>query len=1117
MGKHREPGENASNLSFTEDLGRSVPQPAHSEFGLPIIPNDAYRIEGEHARGGMGRVLRAEDRRLRRPVAVKELIDNHAVARQRFLREAELTARLQHPSIVPVYEAGFWPDGRPFYAMKFITGRSLRELIADGGTLEARLTLLPHVVAVADAINYAHSHGIVHRDLKPTNVVVGEFGETMVVDWGLGKDLAKGADATDTSVAAPSAPPLETVSGEVVGTPAFMAPEQAAGEPVDERADIYAVGAILYNVLCGEPPYVGANGAEVLSRVGSSDPLPVETREPSVPRDLVAIVTRAMARDRTRRYRTMRELATDLKRFQTGQLVSARSYSRRVLLVRFLRRHARILVPAALFALLAAIVGAVSVRRIVSERRVAELERARAQARTQELTLVHARSALERDPTESIAWLKTATLDEASWSEVAAIAADARARGVARAVLRVEGGGALASPTLSADGRRVYLEADPSGILVADLARPAGFQRLETPQAKQNDLFRTADGKHLVVAAMTGQLIDIDESHRPRLLGVKGLPQPVTPSPVGSVVATCGQDGAVRVWDLASGVSRPLLPSVGDCGFAAWSPDGNFLAATGRDLRTRVWDVRTSAESDPPVARGRHHAFAWSPSGRYAVTSNEASGMTAVELATGAVHTAPSLPEDLGGDFLPGDRYYNRAADGTLRIWSLGGGTPRLLRAHDKKIEEAALAGDGSRLITCSEDETARVWDTESFVSRTLRGHVQSVLGCALSRDGTLAVTAGNDGTARIWDLGDDGTRAFLGNEDDAYGLAFSPDGTHIATGDVTAAIRVWDVKTGQAREYRGHKAGVERVAFFADGRQLASGSEDGTARIWDLASGGSKEIPLGSRVLDLLVVRDGSAVVTSSADGVVRIIDVGAAKLRAEVRAHDTGADHLALSPDNRWVASCGYDGFVTVIALETGAVRQRLAAHQREATGVAFARSGRSLLSVGVDGALREWDVETGRLVQTLRGHTSRIKKLVVAPDQRHVVTGGDDHTVRIWDLESGKSLVLLGHTDGVIGLDVSRDGRYVVSVGRDATARLWDAQRGTLLDLARADALIFRVLISPDSTQFAHIGWDRKVHLVSIVPSRFVPESAAGLRAWLDQLTTAVVGADARIHSN
>jgi serine/threonine protein kinase len=289
---------------------------ANPERLVEVSPTH-YRLEGEFARGGMGRILLARDRRLGRLVAVKELHPGAGPgAGGRFVREALVTARLQHPSIVPVYEAGRWPGGVPFYAMKLVEGRSLDALIRGCADLAARLALLPHFIAVAEAVAYAHQQRVVHRDLKPANVLVGAFGETVVVDWGLARVLGQ-ADGVEHGEEA-GAVPLDgrTVSGTVLGTPHFMAPEQARGEAVDERADVYALGAMLYFLLTGAPPHAGTTSAEVLAAAAAHPPEAVERREPDAPADLVAIVEKAMAHDPAARYPTAQEVATDLRRFR---------------------------------------------------------------------------------------------------------------------------------------------------------------------------------------------------------------------------------------------------------------------------------------------------------------------------------------------------------------------------------------------------------------------------------------------------------------------------------------------------------------------------------------------------------------------------------------------------------------------------------------------------------------------------------------------------------------------------------------------------------------------------------------------------------------------------------
>jgi hypothetical protein len=299
--------------------------------------SERYRVGREVARGGMGSIHVAEDLRLSRTVAVKQLLVRGAPAKARFEREALITANLQHPAVVPVFDFGELPASGPFYAMKLVEGVSLNRAIEKAETVEARLSLLPHVLTVVDAIAYAHSRGIVHRDLKPGNVIVGAFGETVVIDWGLAKEVKASDDTLPVDV-----PPEDeelTQVGTVMGTPAYMPPEQAAGTVVDARADVYALGAILYHVLAGRSPYPAAVAAHVLQEVLAKPPIPLLRSEAGLPIDLVTIVEKAMAREPSKRYPSAREMALDLRRFQTGQLVGAHHYTAWQLLRRLVGKN----------------------------------------------------------------------------------------------------------------------------------------------------------------------------------------------------------------------------------------------------------------------------------------------------------------------------------------------------------------------------------------------------------------------------------------------------------------------------------------------------------------------------------------------------------------------------------------------------------------------------------------------------------------------------------------------------------------------------------------------------------------------------------------------------------
>jgi serine/threonine protein kinase len=481
------PSSGTEDTIPASDLDTVEPSPAAElEPARPApAPEERYKLGEEIGRGGMGRVVEAYDTQLGRTVALKEVLSSTSVAlAKRFQREVRITARLEHSSIVALYDSGVMADGRPYYVMRRVSGRPLDQLIAGAKNLDERLALLPNVLAAIDAIGHAHRRGVIHRDLKPANILVGDLGETVVIDWGLAKVI--GEEEPPPPSFEPHVPSagdsLKTQVGSVFGTPGFMAPEQARGDDLDARSDVYALGATLYQLLAGRPPVGGSSATEVIASTLTKRVVPLAKVAPMAPVELATIIDKALAFEADARYADAGALAEDVRRFLTGQLVAAHRYTRRQRLARFAKRHRAALLVAALAATAVAVLSWFSVHRILEERdaataarseaeqqrRVADTQAAAARQRADQLLLAHARGLLDTSPTEAIAALKhLESTSQPTLDTAAAIAKAAVARGVAWGVRSLPG--ATASLELTRDGKRL-LQVNRTGQLqIVDL------------------------------------------------------------------------------------------------------------------------------------------------------------------------------------------------------------------------------------------------------------------------------------------------------------------------------------------------------------------------------------------------------------------------------------------------------------------------------------------------------------------------------------------------------------------------------------------------------------------------------------------------------------------------
>ena len=463
------------------------------DLELPRADADRYEFGEVVATGGFGLVRRAFDRRLGRIVAVKELHHSDPAAQRRFMFEATITARLQHPGIVPIHDIGRFPGGEPYYCMTLIDGRTLAHHLGAADSLRQRLGLLAHLLTAADAVAHAHAHGVIHRDLKPANVLIGEHGETVVIDWGLAKDL--GVPGESELVASRGEPGLDatlTDMGAVLGTLRYMPPEQARGQAVDRRSDVFALGAVLFHEIVGQPPRAGLERSAILARL--TRPGLAETAALHLsggPRELIAIAEKAMAPRPDDRYVDAAAFADDLRRYLAGRLVDAHRYHLWELLAGWLRRHRAAVAVATIAAVALLAASLLFLARLRDEHAQATAARGRAEAselqalrRADLAILAQARGALAEDLVEALSLTRAVDLrdpDNLRRARLTALAAQGRGapdqvlRGHLRPIehLAPLSDGRLVSVDVGGEVRR-WDPASGLGEVMVDLQAPHG-------------------------------------------------------------------------------------------------------------------------------------------------------------------------------------------------------------------------------------------------------------------------------------------------------------------------------------------------------------------------------------------------------------------------------------------------------------------------------------------------------------------------------------------------------------------------------------------------------------------------------------------------------------------
>ncbi len=985
---------------------------------LPAVSTAAYALGREVARGGMGRILEALDVRIGRPVAVKELLGKAPSLAARFEREARVTARLQHPGIVPIYEIGRWPDGTPFYAMRMVEGRTLREEIRARPTLDERVALLPSMIAASEAVAFAHGKRIIHRDLTPTNILVGEHGDTVVIDWGLAKNLAEDIGA-DADVAAgpyrddPATDTHLTSVGSVIGTAAYMPPEQAKGAAVDQRSDVYSLGAILYHVLAGEPPYRTGKSDEVVLQVQNGPPRTLTEVAAGAPRDLVSIVEKAMAREPAGRYPSARELADELRRFQAGRLVEAHAYSYGERTRRWLRAHRAVVLATAAAAVALAVAGTVGLAGVLRERDRAEEARTKAEVENALLMEEQGRQELVAgNTTRALAWLNEAYKAGDSSPELRFM--------LGVAMNRVES-------------------------IVHTWECAGKVQRIQL----------SPDAKHVMVACQFEIWIGRTSSWE-RTVAIDTPADGAVYSHDGTLVASWDYS-RLSVWEAATGALRLGPIDVGDAARTVhFTPDDRTLVTTSDDAMVRTWDVATGRLRHAMDARsGTMNVVraTITPDGKTILTVTSDGVYRTWEVATGAQVSTFKIPvqpiaddENISPD---GKHVLSCGADGSVWINELTTGRTRLtFAAHAHAAMECRYTHDGGQLLTTGLDGTAKVWDVASGRLLSTLNHGGLWVHAQVSPDGERVATIGSNSVLKLWHAA---SGTLLASLDDPFGLedmdqlVFSPDGRALISARRPSTVVV----------VRDFDAGIRSIRL--DDRATAQGASPDLSRLAIATPDGAVQLvdteTLGPLEHDAIGMpfafsRDATRVAAATADGVV-VLDV---RTGHTIRRVITGKPEMvALDDRGRRLLIAGARSAVWEV--DTGQLALDLG---KRSDKDSLAPAGDVVLAWSDPREVEVWNVDQRRVQATIRLAHETLGPVGFDAAGRHVImTEKDDPAGRtvgfarsvlaIHDLATGTRQIELGRSVFSV-LDVRR--QFLVTSALDGKLGIREASTGKLV---------------------------------------------------------------------
>jgi WD40 repeat protein len=1009
-----------TTVTLTADPASDARLDAYASAEPQVRSPDRYRLITEHGRGGLGRVFRAYDRELGRDVALKEILHGDAVSRARFMREAKITARLEHPGIVPVHEAGCWADGTPYYAMKLVSGSPLRDLIAAQPTIDGRLGLLHHVIAVADAIAYAHRRNIIHRDLKPANVIVGDFGETIVIDWGLAKELAEPDEPAEPSGGRPrpaTRDPELTEAGSVIGTRAYMPPEQLRGEPVDQRADVFAIGAMLWQ-LCAphqEPPADSADRHAVL-------------RAAKIDRDLIAIIDKAVDTAPARRYPDAGALAADLKAFEAGFRITARRYSLYAVVAHWTRRRRALALAALAFVCLLAS-GTVGLAVLYSA--------AQRSAGTAHAALID--SWVQRGQQALFDGMYTRALPllaQAYRAGDSSIAVRAMLHRVIKILDRPRLA-ALADPVgarFRAGGREMMVLDAGGDAAIVEVATGRVTGWLE-PRAKPNaGSYGRISDDGAVVAVTRADTLAIWDGTTTRSIRLDHIPDVQSLQlafDAGNTRLAMTEDHEVmlrkidgtRLWQRSLPDFAQDVVVVGDGLVVLAAPTVSSLA----DQHT--WLVSASRALDlGPASR------IW-PYGADHFLTGEPQRVAQRDAAGGIVTSYPVAQFVHGRIAIGGTLIAFGYSSGAIEVMDARTATRTgLLVGHTSEIMAMAFSGDGKRLVSTSLDLSARIWDVER--SRELfryAGLDNTPNAVDIDPTGRQFAATTVQGVA-LWPIDDPAAERIMELPEQVGAASFAGHGSRIVSSS-DHGVELWDTATGALLEYI--KIAVnDRAHASPDMRLVAIPRADRPEIEIRALPGAALLATLHTTSIPTCAVFDhaGRRVATANGEGLIELWTPEGAKL-ATLRGHNTVVQVVEFSPDDRQLISGGNDQTARLWDAASGRELGRID-HTDLVMAARFDPTGTRVAAAGGDQRATLWNPQTRTVIRTFPqgGFVNAI-----ALGDTLLADATASGAVELWDLATGREAGRFHHAGVTTTADF--DGDRLLTTAIDGRLILWD----------------------------------------------------------------------------